>query len=217
MELDYETVKRNSDKALEIIVPRLAEEYDLSLNKPNVSVTNIDYMPDCVGRFSPIGRYGLIKLQKESCMLKEDCCKTVSHEMGHAAIYQNCPTYEKYYNNKKDSAISLFLVLEEGISKNFENKGLKILKEEKYVSGIYFYSDILGSLIFGRTLGALFLNKYRIGEMIIDYYNRKGVGIKKLITSTEEFKEDLEKNWKEMLSPFSKKVIDFYEKVFFKE
>lgn len=213
MDIDYQTVEYNANKTLDIIVPRLAEEYELELHKPNLSITTYDYMHSSIGRFIPIGAYGVIKLQKEGCRNKVPCCSTTSHEMGHAAIYQNCPSYEKYYDRSDDDGI--FLLVEEGISEKFMRKGLEFLKKEGYISSSGFYSEILENIIFHKMIKSLFFpNQYIIGEMIIDHYDKKGVGIKKLIMSPEEFEEDLKKNLKKMIKLYSKPAVGFYERLF---
>lgn len=211
---DDKIVEKVANETLDLIIPRLAEEYDLNLYKPKLSITNHDYMPFNSGMFIPIGEYGVVKLQKESCRVKIGCCSTTSHEMGHAAIYQNCPAYEEYYKKQENDIFQLF---DEGISEKFMKKGLKFLKEEEYISGFDFYSKSL-NLGFGKFVkGLLFPDQYVIGEMIIGCYNNKGVSIKRLIISPEEFKEDLEKNWKNMISPCSRRIIDFYDKLFSKQ
>lgn len=209
MGADYEAVEYNANKTLDIIVPRLAEEYELKLNKPKVSITNCDYMPFNSGMFIPIGEYGVIKLQEESCRLKMDGCSTVSHETGHAAVYQNCPTFEKHYKEN-----DILLSLEEGICQKFRKKGLKFLKDENYISSPRFYYRIIKDPVYRKTLGVLFPDQYKVGEMLVDYYDRKGVSIKRLIVSPEEFKEDLEKNWKNMICPCSRRMVEFYERLF---
>lgn len=209
MKDEHDTVKGMANEALDIVIPRLAEEYDLELHKPSISVTIHEYMHD-MGRFIPIGEYGLIKLQEEACTLKLYCGGTASHEMGHAAIYQNCPVYEKTYNSVID-----FDLFEEGISQKFMKKGLKFLKDENYLGRYDFYSYMIWSSIFKKVVKEfLFPNIYSIGEMIIDHYDKKGVSIKKLIVSPEEFEEDLKKNWKSMVKPCSKPVLKLYEKLF---
>lgn len=213
MDMDYQKVEYNANKTLDIIVPRLAEEYKLELNKPHLSITSYDYMHSSIGRFIPTGTYGVIKLQKEGCRKKRACCSTTSHEMGHAAIYQNCPSYKKYYYRSDDN--DPFLTIEEGISEKFMKKGLEFLKKEGYISSSEFYSERLDNLIFNKMIkGLLFPNEYVIGEMIIDYYDKKGVSIKKLIMSPGEFEEDLKKNWKKMIKLHSKPAIKLYEKLF---
>lgn len=205
---EQETVKQMANESLDIIIPRLAEEYDLELHKPSISITIYDYMQD-IGKFIPTGEYGLIKLQQEACTPKLECCGTVSHEMGHAAIYQNCPKYQETYNTFN---LGLF---EEGISQKFMKKGLRFLKDEKYLSKYDFYTHMVWSSTFKKVLKEfLFPSIYSVGEMIIDHYDIKGVSIKKLIMSPEEFKEDLEKNWKTMAKPRSRPAIKLYEKVY---
>lgn len=208
MEDEQETVKNMANESLNIVIPRLAEEYDLELHKPSISITIYDYMHD-MGKFIPTGEYGLIKLQEEACTPKLECCGTASHEMGHAAIYQNCPNYEKTYNSLD---LGFF---EEGISQKFMKKGLKFLKDENYLSKYDFYSHVIVSSTFKKVLKEfLSPNVYSIGEMIIDHYDKKGVSIKKLIISPEEFEEDLKKNWKNMVKPRSRPAINFYKKVY---
>lgn len=212
MDNDYETVENNANKVLDLIIPRLAEEYELELHKPKISMTNCDYMPFNSGMFIPIGEYGVIKLQKESCRCKMEGCSTTSHETGHAAIYQNCPAYEEYYKKQENNIFQFF---NEGISEKFMKKGLEFLKEEDYISSLSFYSKSLGHFIFNSIVkSTLFPNQYTVGEMIINYYNNKGVSMKRLIISPEEFKEDLKKNWKNVIRPATKSVINFYEKIF---
>lgn len=208
MDIGYQTVEYNANKTLDIIVPRLAEEYELELHKPKVSITNCGYMPFNSGMFIPTGEYGVIKLQKESCRFKMGGCSTVSHETGHAAVYQNCPTFEENY---KENDILLFL--EEGICQKFMKKGLKFLKDEDYISSLSFYYKMVKYLIVRKTVGVLFPDQYKVGEMLVDYYDRKGVSIKRLIISPEEFKEDLEKNWKNMIDPCSRLMVEFYERL----
>ena len=41
-----------ADKALDILVPRLAEEYDIGLHKPSLSTSIQGYM-DAAGKFIP--------------------------------------------------------------------------------------------------------------------------------------------------------------------
>ncbi len=211
MEDEQDTVKSMANEALDIVIPRLAEEYDLELHKPSINVTIYEYMQD-IGRFIPTGEYGLIKLQEEACTPKLDCCRTASHEMGHAAIYQNCPNYEETYNSRVDFELDFF---EEGISQKFMKKGLKFLKDEKYLSKYDFYNHMIWSSTFKKVLKEfLFPDIYSVGEMIIDHYDKKGVSIKKLIISPEEFKEDLKNNWKNMIKPHSRPAIKLYEKVY---
>ncbi|MDP2906798.1 MAG: hypothetical protein Q8O03_02560 [Nanoarchaeota archaeon] len=207
---EYETVERMANESLDIVIPKLAEEYDLELHKPSISISIYEYMHD-MGRFIPTGTYGLIKLQEEACTPKLECCGTASHEMGHAAIYQNCPNYQENYNSNVDFELDF---LEEGISQKFMKKGLKFLKDEKYLSKYDFYSNVIVSSTFRKVLKEfLFPNVYIIGEMIIDHYDKKGVSIKRLIISPEEFKEDLKNNWKKMVKPQSRPAIKLYEKV----
>lgn len=210
MKDEHEIVKDTANEALDIIIPKLAEEYDLKLHKPSISVTIYDYM-HATGKFIPIGEHGLIKLQQEACRMRIDCCGTVSHEMGHASIYQNCPVYKKTY----DSSNTDFQLFEEGISRKFAKKGLELLKDKKYLNKIDFYAKRAWFFAFNLVIKEiLFPDMYSVGEMIIDYYGKKGVSIKKLIINPEEFEKDLRKNWKSMVKPHTKPAIKLYKKIF---
>ena len=204
---DYEKVKKTAHEVLDIVIPRLAEEYDLELHKPGLSVSIMDYMSEA-GLFIPVGDYGLIKLQEESCSNKLTCCAVASHEMGHAGVYQNSPFYPELYKENQD-----FHILEEGISEKFIKTGLKILKDEKYISNSDFYLQSLNISVCGNLKEFFFPDKYIIGEMIVNYYSKRGIRIKDIIMRPEEFEEDLKKNWKKMVKPHSMPSIKFWEAI----
>jgi hypothetical protein len=204
-------VKKTANETLDIVIPKLAEEYDLELHKPDLSVTIYDYMPEAAGKFCPVGEYGLIKLQEESNRFKATCCGTAAHEMGHAAIYQNCPVYKETFDSNPR-----LLMVEEGISRKFMKKGLRFLKDEKYLSPYYFYSEMisfhLSNKIFGEVLCP---SVYSVGEMIIDHYDKKGVSVKRLIVSPKEFEDDLKKNWMGMVKPRSRVALKLCDKLYY--
>jgi len=207
---DYSLIAKVSHESLDLVIPRLAEEYDLELHKPVISITSYDYMPDAAGRFIPVGDYGLIKLQEESNRFKVTCCGTVSHEMGHAAVYQNCPVYKETFDKNPE-----LLMVEEGISRKFMKKGLKVLKDEKYLNSHYYYFEMISFYLYNKTFGEFILPSiYTVGEMIIEHYDKKGVSIKRLIISPKEFEDDLKNHWKDMVKPQSRHAINFWEKVF---
>lgn len=58
-------------------------------------------------------------------------------------------------------------------------KGLKFLKDEKYLSKYDFYSHMVWSSTFKKVLKeVLFPSIYSVGEMIIDYYDKKASALR---------------------------------------
>ncbi len=208
----HDIVTGMADKALDILVPRLAEEYGLDLHKPSLNTSTYDYMGGDAGIFYPFGEYGMIKLEQEFCSRKTNCCEIVSHEMGHAGFYQNFPLYTKL-NDEDDEGY--FSLLNEGISEKFMKKGLKILKDEKHISSLGYYCKSLGNTFWGRAVkGVILPDKYYIGEQVVNSYIKKGVKLKDIILKAGEFKEDLEKRgWEEAVRFYSKPSIKILKKI----
>jgi hypothetical protein len=201
-----------ADKALDILVPRFAEEYNLDLHKPSLNTSTYDYMGGDAGIFYPFGEYGMIKLEQEFCSHKTNCCEIVSHEMGHAGFYQNFPLYTEF--NEKDEK-GCFLLLNEGVSERFMKQGLKILKDEKHISYLGYYRKSLGNTFWGRAVkGVMLPDKYYIGELVVNSYIKRGVKLKDIILRADEFKKDLEKRgWEEAVRFYSKPSIKVLEKI----
>src|SRR3989344_1464488 len=131
----YEKVKKMSNDILEVIIPEFIEKYGLDLIKPNLSISDRGHMNGSTGRFIPLGDYGIIKIQEEYCKSKMNCSDVITHEIGHASVYQNCLDYKKLWE-KNDS---FFEILDEGISQKFTRDGLKILKNKGYLNKSMFY------------------------------------------------------------------------------
>ncbi len=200
-----------ADKALEILVPRLAEEYSLELHKPSLSTSIYGYM-DAAGKFLPFGDYGVIKLEQEFCSRKTNCCAIVSHEMGHASFYQNFPFYKKLDDEYDEGYFNL---LEEGVSEKFMKKGLKIFKDEKHISALDYYLKSVSNAFWGKAVkGVILPDKYYVGELIVDFYIKKGVKIRDLVVRADEFKEDIEKiGWENVIKFYSKPCVNILKKI----
>ncbi|MBM3199986.1 hypothetical protein FJZ53_03525 [Candidatus Woesearchaeota archaeon] len=186
-------------KALDILVPRLSEEYDLKLHKPSLSTSISGYM-DCAGKFIPSGDYGVIKLEQEYCSRKVNCCTITSHEMGHASFYQNFALYKKFDEEDTEGYINL---LEEGVSEKFMKKGLKILKDEKHITALDYYSRST-RIFLSNSIKGLFPDQYFLGELVVDFYLKKGVKMKDLVVRADEFKANIEKvGWENLIKFYS--------------
>ena len=98
----YEKVKKISNDILKIIIPEFIEKYEININRPILSISDQEHMRGMVGRFIPIGDYGVIKIQEEYCKSKMNCSDIITHEIGHVSVYQNCLDYKKLWE-KNDS------------------------------------------------------------------------------------------------------------------
>jgi len=182
-------VLNNANLAADILIPRFSNHYDIEMRKPHICVIEDAKMPMTKGRFENLEeesiKLGQILVRRSYGIRWRSCGNVMSHELGHAATYQNRDDINLWQEHH-------YLCLEEGLATEFQMTGLKILKDRKYIDVMDMYLEKIPNCIFtSEAARRIVMDHYSIGYGLVNHLKRRGVKVKDMIVNPKNYDKEI--------------------------
>ncbi len=190
--LEYITshmILNNANLAADILIPRFSDYYDIEMRKPRIRVIEDAKMPMTKGIFEDLSEDGIklgqILVRRSYGIKRRSCGNVISHELGHAATYQNREDIKLWQEHH-------YLCLEEGLATEFQMTGLKILKDRKYIDVMDMYLEKIPNCIFtSEAARRIVMDHYSIGYGLVNHLKRRGIKIRDMIISPKNYDKEI--------------------------